>query len=309
MRKKLIIEIGTNTIKALCAERDGSIWKAVSEELYPTRIGAGKAQTGKLSSEGMERSLKAIGEIVSKHSDIKGCAIHIIATESLRSADNANEFVNAVRERFGLQLEILSGREEARLAFLAAASEPITSEEKIAVLDIGGGSTELTIGHKNEISSVQSMPLGAVNLTEQFFRNDPPTESEIDSIKEFITNQMKDIGTRISLSELIGVGGTVTTLALLSIKQEKAKYITIKEAISMIDKTHLSREQISGFVSKFSILTNQEKQMLPLMPKGRADIILAGTLILDEFMHALNLQKITVSTKGVRHGYLYSHCS
>ncbi|MFO7660515.1 MAG: hypothetical protein R6V77_06350 [Candidatus Cloacimonadaceae bacterium] len=306
MRKKLIIEIGTNSIKTLFAERDGSLWKKVSEDLYPTRIGAGKTQTGKLSSDGMERSLTAIEEIVSIHKDIGLCDIHVIATESLRSANNADVFTNAVKERLGLQVEILSGSEEARFAFLAAVSEPIKPEVKIAVLDIGGGSTELTIGLRDEIIHQQSYPMGAVKLTEKYIHNDPPSKSEIKAVRTFIENQIKDIGTGVSLSELIGVGGTITALALLSIPQEKAQDIQVDEAISLIDRTQLSREQISDYIIKLSALTNQEKEMLPLMPKGRADIILAGTVILDRMMSHLNMQKITVSTRGVRFGYLYS---
>lgn len=309
MERKLIIEIGTNTIKTLYAERTGSGWKILSDELYPARIGAGKAQTGKLSADGITRSLAAIGDIVSKHSDLRDSDIHIIATESLRKADNAMEFINSVTELYGLRIEIISGVEEAHFAFLAAASEPLDPEGVIAVLDIGGGSTELLIGKKDEILHQQSYPIGALKLTEHVIQNDPPLESEIGTAREFVADQITDITQAVSLSELIGVGGTVTTLALLTIPQGKALSVSIEEAISMIDRTYLSMDQISALTSKLSELTISEKESLPLMPKGRADIILAGTLIMDEFMQALKLQKITVSTRGVRYGYLYSRCS
>ncbi len=309
MKKQLVIEIGTNTIKMLYAERDGAVWKILSDDLYPTRIGAGKAQTGRLSADGITRSLTAIGDIISKRSDLKVNGIHIIATESLRSADNANEFINAVREQFGLSVDIISGLDEARYAFLAAASEPLDPEGTIAVLDIGGGSTELTIGKKDEIIHQQSYQVGAVKLTEQFMQNNPPWASEIEAAKVFVADQIQDISHAVSLSEMIGVGGSVTTLVLLAIPQEKSLIINIEEAISMIDRTYLSLDQISDFITKLSALTVQERERLPLMPKGRADIILAGTLILDIMMRRLNMQKITVSTRGVRYGYLYSRCS
>lgn len=309
MKKTVIIEIGTNSIKALCAERNASGWKFLSDDLYPTRIGEGKAQTELLSRDGIQRSLRAIDAILHKQTVYPEPEIHIIATESLRSANNADIFINAVKVQSGLQVEILSGSDEAHYSFLAAASEACKTEETIAVLDIGGGSTELIIGRKNEVLHKQSYPIGAVKLTEKFIQNNPPLTSDIVSAKEFITAQIKDIGIGVSMSELRGVGGTVTTLALLSIPQDQVLSLQVEEAIALIDGSELSLEQISYFISKFSALTIKEKEMIPLMPKGRADIILAGTLILDEFMQALNLQKITVSNRGVRFGYLYSRCS
>lgn len=305
MNRKLIIEIGTNTIKALCAERDGSVWNIVMEDLYPVRIGAGKAETGKLSTEGMERSLSALAAILHKHSEVGISGIHVIATESLRSAINADAFITSVKNRFGLTIEILSGREEAHYSFLAAVSGIIKTDGMVAVLDIGGGSTELTIAHKNEIVYQQSYPIGAVKLTEKFFQSDSPAESEMNALRTFLSKQMQDLSTTEKITEMIGVGGTITTLALLSIPQEKALLLTIKQAIKLIDGTQLNGDQISGLIKKLKALTISEKESMALMPNGRADIILAGTLILDEFMHALNLQKITVSTRGVRHGYLY----
>jgi exopolyphosphatase/guanosine-5'-triphosphate,3'-diphosphate pyrophosphatase len=302
MKKQLIIEIGSNTIKAIWAERLNNAWEVLSGAIYPTRLGEGVSQSGLLSLPAMERNLDAIAEIISKSDDADKPEVYIIATESLRKAENAEDFLTQVKARFQLGIEILSGDREAELSFLAATQPLKKSEQAVAVIDIGGGSTELAIGKAGTAAWQKSLPIGAVRMTEQFIRHDPPATSEIKAMQTQIRSSISEYQTATKIEQLIGVGGTVTTLARLSGYGLSSTSGDIPELNGMT----LPGTEILRLKNLFSIMTLTQKEAIPRMPKGRADIILAGACILLTAMDYLKVQEITVSTGGVRHGYLYS---
>jgi len=308
MKKYLIIEIGTNTTKVLCGILQNSHWDIISDELYPSRIGSDIVNKGNISSEAMDRSLQVIEQVVKAFAPNHDFIAHVIATESLRSAANAETFTDKVRKQFGLDVEILIGEEEARLAYLSATSQATQDKVMTAVLDIGGGSTELTIGQAGEMLYAKSLSLGAVKMTDKFIKHDPALDSELQELTVFLENQLSEFKHEHKIKSLIGVGGTITTLAMLHQSEQKALNLPSHETISLVENTPLTLTQISGFVKLLSTLTISEKRILPGMPEGRADIILTGTVILNSVMQYLRTQNLVVSTKGVRHGYLLAHC-
>jgi len=302
MKKQVIIEIGTNSIKAMSAERLHGTWRILSHEVYPARLGEGLHHSGKLSISAMQRNLQVLEQIIHELPDRNTADVHIIATEGLRKAINADTFTTAVMQRFGLSVKILSGEEEAGYSYLAATWGRTASNHAICVLDIGGGSTELALGKTAEILQHISLPMGAVVLTERFITGDPPSGEEVRQMQEFALKTLSGFEPVQKTDELVAIGGTVTTLARIS------GYATSPGAVSNADNNGmpLSLKEVQRLVGLFSQMPVSRIKKMPGMPQGRADIILAGAIILEAAMLHLETQETTVSNRGVRYGYLFS---
>jgi exopolyphosphatase/guanosine-5'-triphosphate,3'-diphosphate pyrophosphatase len=302
MKKHIVIEIGSNSIKSLMATPQDESWQILSDKIYPARLGEGVSQSGLLSQPAMERNLDTILQIISSIPDINNSELHIIATASLRKVSNAEEFIRQVKDRFSLQVMIISGEEEAGLSYLAATQSGIETEKAYGVLDIGGGSTELALGRGGVVNWQKSLSIGAVTMTEQYIRHDPPADVEVKDMEKFIVKVISEFKPEQNVEQLIGVGGTVTTLARLS----GYGLPDANRNVTDISAMKLPREEIKRLKQLLSTLTFTQKAASPKMPKGRADIILAGACILDEVMSYLEVNEVTVSVRGVRHGFLYS---
>jgi exopolyphosphatase / guanosine-5'-triphosphate,3'-diphosphate pyrophosphatase len=300
MKDRVIIEIGTNSIKTLHAKLEASDWRVVSQNIYPTRIGERAASSNSISADVMERNLQAIGDILSGYYEEQDIAFEIIATESLRKPANAAEFISAVKQRFGLDIQVITGKEEAELACLAGAYYITDQDKTAAILDIGGGSTELTLLKGGQILLQTSLPWGAVSLTNQYFghkhQNELILPSEINTLHIYLHNELAKLPTQEVVTQLIAIGGTVTTLASL----EGFSY-------QEMDGIELAESIIRNRIEHLTGLTNEEKQNLPGMPRGRGDIILAGVLILDKILQHFGLKQFTVSVRGVRYGWMLKH--
>ena len=293
------IDIGTNTILMLIADvsPDGAI-VPVRDEQVITRLGKGVDFERRISPETTDRVLaclqnyKAISE--SLHSEV----LFAGGTSALRDATNRQEFIGRVRRELGIQISILSGEEEAELTYRGAVSEFLVSDTDIplAVLDIGGGSTELTIGKGANVTEKMSLDVGSVRLTERILLTSPPSLEALTQA----TNQVRSWTSRLprlpSRTKLMGVAGTVTTLAAIDLKL-----------------TNYDRSKVSGyFLHMTSIERIYEKLRtctvpeimsdFPMMETGRADIITAGVLILIESLRALGAEGIIVSDRGLRYG-------
>jgi exopolyphosphatase / guanosine-5'-triphosphate,3'-diphosphate pyrophosphatase len=302
MKKQVIIEIGTNSIKAMSAIRLQESWRILSHEVYPARLGEGLHHFSRLSAPAMQRNLQVLEQIVSEFPDKNNANVHIIATEGLRKAGNADKFTTAVMQRFGLSVKILSGEEEAGYSYLAATCGRIKSNQAICVLDIGGGSTELALGKTAEILQHRSFPMGAVGLAERFITTDPPSGEEVRQMQEFALETLSDFDTTQKTDELVAVGGTVTTLARVSGYGIRPESPTNADNHGM----PLSLKEVQRLVGMFSQMPVSRIKKIPGMPEGRADIILAGAIILEAAMLHLEMQEATVSNRGVRYGYLFS---
>ncbi len=297
--KHIVIEIGTNSIKALSAELGESGWDILSDKVYPTRIGAGLQVTQKISEDALKRNLDTVGLIISQFPDKADTHFHLIATESLRMAENAEVFMKQVKNLYGISAEIISGDKEGELAYRGATYPITNNEESVVVSDIGGGSTEFTLGLGDDIRYIISLPIGAVKLTELCIKHDPATKNELNDLNKFIDTQMAGLHKNKNVTRFIGVGGTVTTLALLSLNKPVSE-------VNQIEGKQFTLEEVLRQTDYLAGLTIAEKNKLLNMPAGRADIIVAGSMILSKAMINYGQTEFTVSTKGVRHGYLFS---
>jgi exopolyphosphatase/guanosine-5'-triphosphate,3'-diphosphate pyrophosphatase len=219
-----------------------------------------------------------------------------VATNAFRIAANAEELKSEIKKQTGIDIKIIQGKDEAYLSYLGAVYPEHISPETL-VIDIGGGSTEIIAGKNANISYSKSHQIGVVSLTEKFFSKNPPSQDEIKLAEEEIYSVFSElIQLGITAPKGIAVAGTPTSLSC--IKQNMQNYSEDKvEGSVLLEQDLKSAEKL--FLSK------QPSELITLYPeilKGREDVILAGTLILENLMNILKLNEITVSAKGIRYG-------
>ncbi len=291
-----VIDIGTNTVLLLVAtiSSDGSITPLVYEQRIP-RLGKGVDEKKRLHADSMYRTVDVLLEyrgIILQHSPDR---ISVIGTSAVRDAENRDEFIALVRARTGFTLEVLSGRDEAMWTYRGAISG-IRTVERATVIDIGGGSTEITSGSSDHIIGSSSIDIGSVRLTERILHHNPPLDEEIRQVRKAIEDHLatvQSVPERGSI--LVAVAGTATTIALLargysefSLAGVSGVTLTVAEIASTTEElTHMTVEDILAHGSYM---------------QGRADVITAGALILLAVMQRYDFREVVVSERGVRYG-------
>lgn len=292
------IDLGTNTCLLLIAECDKSVVRRVfSDHSTVVRLGKGVDQTRLLDAQAMQRTLDCLKNYAEK---VRGAGLNpaetrCVATSQARDAQNGAEFFARVQKETGFSFRVISGDEEARLTFLGGILSD-TPAETSSVIDIGGGSTEI-------ISSAGglSIDVGAVRFTERYLKSDPVTDEEFWACQSAVDAALEPaIAWRKqtqNVSELIAVAGTATTLAawFLSLDVFNA---------AKIDGLELSRGDLHRMVEELKWRSVQERMELPGIEAGRADVLLAGALILWRILELLGFQNCKISTRGLRFGVL-----
>jgi exopolyphosphatase/guanosine-5'-triphosphate,3'-diphosphate pyrophosphatase len=296
---KLIIEMGTNSIKCLSAQWVNTGWIVISDSVHPTRLGEGLAERCEFSEAAMQRNIAEIAALMQSHPEVQQQDIHLIATQSMRQAANSGEFNHLCDLNCGLRFEILTGEQEAQFSYLAVLADLAADQESLAVLDIGGGSTELAIGIGRLLHSKQSLSIGAVSLTERFITSYPVDPLEFNRLQQMVVQRLQEYVIDQRITRLVGVGGTLVTLLLL----DNPDLLTHPGAG---DAMSITSEHLTEQIALFQTMPLSALAALPGMPAGRADIILAGCVIALAAMHLLGKESISISTQGVRHGYLQS---
>lgn len=297
------IDIGSNTVLLLVAEQEGEQLEPLHEEQRVPRLGRDVDRDGRLGEDGMERVLKALKEYHELlDRDYPDCATPVVtATSAVRDAANRDAFLQRIRRETGWEVKLLSGTDEARCTYRGAAStlKHMEENESVLVLDIGGGSTEIAAGSGLELVDSHSYDMGCVRFTERYLKHDPPYREEVSQCRKAIRGMLGERKIDAGNEPVaIGVAGTLTSLA--SIEQGLRDYQPEK-----LNGYILRREVVEERIDDFSHATHNE--LLERYPKilgGRADIILAGLLILHTFMDYFGLEGIRVSTGGIRHGAL-----
>lgn len=293
------IDIGTNTVLLLVAETEGSSIKVIREEQRIPRLGKGVDADKTLQKESVERVMQALDEyeaiLQSKYRE--AIPPVITATSAVRDAANKEDFLALVEERFGWKVHLLNGSEEADCTFFGSISAlNLNTGEKVAVIDIGGGSTEIAVGTSQELEFAQSLDMGSVRFTERFFSSNPPGPGEKDAAENEILRLLNTLKLPEDISKIIGVAGTVTSVAAIE------RGLKVYDA-SRINGMELSLDTIDSNLNNFLFKTADEiENENPVFLKGRGDLISAGLLILRSFIRFAGKDKLMVSTGGIRHG-------
>lgn len=295
------IDIGTNTVLLLVADVQNGRLIQRSEEQRTPRLGKGVDSSGNLHPDSINRVLESLREYheLLESSFPRVSDVAVTATSAVRDAGNRSEFMQKVREETGFDITLLSGLEEAQYTFSGALSVLPDLTEAI-VIDIGGGSTEIAIGKPGTLLDSHSFDMGSVRFTERYLKHDPPGEDEMkqcrDAVKEMIRNREFELNSGPKNPALVGVAGTVTSLAYMDLQLDAYHPEKLNGYILSIDK-------IKNWINRLSSIDVQEiETRYPKVMKGRADVITGGLLILEGFMEYYSLSELTVSTGGIRHG-------
>lgn len=302
--KKAAIDIGTNTVLLLVAVKEENNIRVLEEQQRVPRLGRNVDNQRNLADEAMHRVINILKEYQSlvkqKYPDA-GRPI-VTATSAVRDANNREDFLHQVEKQTGLKVTILSGLQEAACTFLGAQSvlSNVPRNQLKIVLDIGGGSTEIALGREAEILDSYSFDMGCVRFTERYLKNIPPTHAQLNAcrraIQDMLTKYPYDLEDDI---RLVGVSGTVTSLVYID--QDLTEYDNDR-----INGYRLSFDMIRKYISTFSLITPSDLiNRYPVVMDGRADIFLAGLLILEGVMDLYEFNSLTVSTGGIRHGAIF----
>jgi len=292
------MDIGTNSVKLLVAEVEDQQIKNVLLD-YPviTRLGEGLDKNHEILPEAMDRTLQVISDYQNRAKQLGVEDIIAISTSAMREAKNRDVFVQKVMDQTGVNLQVITGDEEAEIAFMGVCSDSELQSKNAIIVDVGGGSTEFVIGQDGRIENKFSVNVGCVRLTEEFIHSDPVDPADLQSIIQHVISALYPHLSKISAvdRDLIGIGGTITSIA--AIHQNMEGY-----ALSDIHKYVLQKDQVLRILMHLRRMTLEERRNVPGLSPQRADVIIAGIAIFSTIMEILRIQEIVVSARGLRYG-------
>ena len=296
-----VIDAGTNSTKFHVAELDpDGGWRTVVDRAVVTRLGAGLEATGEIGAEPLGRTARAIGEMADEARSLDVRAIAAVGTAGLRIATNRAEVVTELRVRSGISLDVISGEDEGRLAYLAVATGIGLDAGKIVVFDTGGGSSQFTFGHGATVDDRFSLDVGAVRFTERFGLAQPVSADVVADAVAAIAAELGRLGGRPRPEAVVAMGGAVTNLAAV-------KHGLVTYAPDVVQGTVLDRAEIDRQVELYRSLDAAGRREIPGLQPARAEVILAGACIVRTIMDELGCDEVTVSDRGLRHGVLREH--
>lgn len=295
------IDIGTNTIRLVVVEVENGTFRVLDEEREATRLGHGLYETGRLGDEPMERSLEALGRMKAIAEGLKVSEIRAIATAAVREATNGRTFRRRAERRHGLRIQVISSRQEARLAYLSMVRRFNLDARPVAMVDIGGGSVELVLAAGSVVERMYSLPLGAVRLTEQHVTTDPVSDREWKVLSKQIDRQIDKVVGKAPFKAplMLGSGGTFTTLASMIMSQKEGLEGSVQGY-----PTELA--DIDWLLKRLRATTLAERRQLTGVNADRADIIVAGVTVISRLARHLGSVEIRANEGGIREGLLMS---
>lgn len=295
------IDCGTNSIRLLIADIDGNNFREIVRDMEIVRLGQGVDQTGQFHPDAITRTLAAVDKFSAEIAKRGVEKIRFCATSATRDATNRHLFIDGVRERLGIELEVISGDEEAALSFAGAIKDLDPSEGPFLVVDIGGGSTEFVFG-TSTVEAARSVNIGCVRMTERHFATDPVTSQEIELARSDIKEAIAQAGDVVAITKaktLVAVAGTATTVAAAALDlPEYDRYA--------IHLSRISAAQVHSSATMFATQDRQQRSQLGYMHPGRVDVIAAGSLVLSEIMKATGATEFVASESDILDGMAFS---
>jgi exopolyphosphatase/guanosine-5'-triphosphate,3'-diphosphate pyrophosphatase len=302
-RRYAAIDVGTNSVKLNVGERlDDGEWRTVVDRSEMTRLGEGIHETGRLGEEAVRRTVDAIAELAEEARRAGAEEIAVVGTAGLRQAENSDEFLDAVRERAGVLVEVIAGDEEARLSFLAAANALHLGTGRLGVFETGGGSSQFTFGEDGRVQERFSLDLGAVPVTERFGLDRAVDEQTVAAAREAIASQLGPLEGRPPLDVLVGIGGAITNLAGVQLGLDRYEPGRVRGL-------ELGAAEVDRQIELYRTRDAEERRGIRGLQPKRAEVILAGACIVRTVLAKLGRDSLTVSDQGLRHGVLLERFS
>lgn len=300
------IDIGTNSVRLLITQKDERTgkWRDIIRAVEITRLGEGVDRTRRIKPEAMERTLAVLAQYKDLMNSYGVEKSRAVSTSAMRDAENAPDFIKLVQDKIGLNIEVVSGIEEGRLTFAGATGQGslVSKDQVVLVVDVGGGSTEYIFGKDGDVLGATSLDIGSVRLTELFIKNDPPLEPELIEARETIKEHAELIFRRIAdenPTTLVAVAGTATQLSAVHYGVEP--YDPEK-----IHGSKITLPELKVLTERLAALDTEGRKKIKGMHPKRADVIIAGALILEETLEELCFSEMTISERDILDGIIYS---
>ncbi len=293
-----VIDVGTNSVKLVVGERtlDGG-WRTVVDRGEVTRLGEGADDEGTIAPKALERTARVVAAMADEARAADVRAIAAVGTAALRAANNADDVIAAIRARSGVSVEVISGEDESRLAYVAAMAALGHPGGSSVVFDTGGGSSQFTFGRQGAVEERFSVPIGAARLTERFGLDRAVSADVVADAQRAIADELGRLDGRPTPDALIGLGGAITTmtavmLQLATYDGERVRGATLTEA------------EVDRQIDRYRALPAVERPAIVGLQPKRAEVILAGACIVRTVLRMLGCTSLTVSDRGLRHGLL-----
>ncbi|MFD9877771.1 Ppx/GppA phosphatase family protein [[Kitasatospora] papulosa] len=311
MTRVAAVDCGTNSIRLLVADVDPATgdFTELDRRMRIVRLGQGVDRTGRLAPEALERTFDACRDYAAAIKELGAERIRFVATSASRDAENSDTFVRGVREILGVEPEVVTGDLEAQLSFDGATKELVGAdhlEKPYLVVDIGGGSTEFVVGD-DRVRAARSVDIGCVRMTERHLVLDgavvdPPTPDRIAAIRADVAAALDLVEETVPISSaatLVGLAGTVTTVAAMALGLEEYD----SEAIH---HSRVSVERVRELTERLLASTHGERAAIPAMHPGRVDVIASGALVLLAVMERAGAREVVVSEHDILDGIAWS---
>ena len=293
-----VLDVGTNSVKFHIGEQlESGNWMAVIDRAEVTRLGEGLDESGVISDAASDRTASAIAGMAAEAVDNHCLAIAAVGTAGLRIARNADDVVKTIQNRTGVRIQVISGEEESRLAYLAVQSGLRLGKGSLVVFDTGGGSSQFTFGQGKEVLERFSVNVGAARYTERFGLDTAVSPEELEKALAAISADLSKIDDRPKPELLVGMGGAITNLTAVDLKMEKYNP-------DMIQGANLQRSEVERQIEMYRTRSSDERREIPGLQPKRAEVILAGACIVRTIMEKFGKNSLTVSDRGLRHGLL-----
>jgi exopolyphosphatase/guanosine-5'-triphosphate,3'-diphosphate pyrophosphatase len=301
-----VVDQGTNSIRLLVAEPPETTEGEPTElarDMVITRLGRDVDRTGRFDPQALARTLDVLGVYARRARALHAERLRVCATSAVRDAEDRGSFARAVRGLLGADPEVISGEREAGLSFLGATHglDPAAAPPPFAVLDIGGGSTELVVGDRpGRPGPAVSMRMGSVRLTERHVRSDPPSPGELEALAAEADRTLEDavaVPVRVART-LVAVAGTATTVQAIALGLDRYDP-------DRIHRTWLAADTVDRVVAGLAAMTNAERAALPVMAPGRGDVIVAGAVVLQRVMRRFGFERALVSETDILDGLAF----
>ncbi len=292
------VDIGSNSVRLKIARLQQGRLRPIHEDREVTRLGDGVFRSGFLTPESMAETVKVLRRFHRTSQQVVTDSVRVVATSALRDARNSQAFLEWVRSATGWRVEIISGMEEARLIHLGLVTSPRIDKAPTLMIDLGGGSCELTVSQGGHIRDAVSLPLGAVRLTNEFLTHDPARKGELTRLRGFITREAGKITARIGaarVKNVIATSGTAAALAAVATHLRRGNNRR---------RPVVSRGEMTRIAKRLARLPVAERRKIEGIGPRRAEIIVAGAMVYHELLDRLHLTGFRYSPLGLRDGIL-----